>query len=236
MLKRHANRRAPPQPAVRRRVGLLAPRAAASPTVDTTTAAWRRAACPAERERAALEHYEQLGRQAHPVCQICQEAIRARLHHESIRSRARAQLQHTPPPPVAAVPRSAPAAAAAAAAAAAHTVTPPTPVSPYAGSSTSSSTGSDSYGFPSVSSIFSGPSPDPTVSSVSSDGTLPGTGGALWERQPLHWADVGKEAWEEYWDTRSDVSAATTASRDSGRVPDGFVERARSIAAARGQV
>ena len=70
MLKRRANRRAPPQPAVRRRVGLLAPRAAASPTVDTTTAAaWRRAPCPAERERAALEHYEQLGRQAHPVCQ-----------------------------------------------------------------------------------------------------------------------------------------------------------------------
>ena len=27
------------------------------------------------------------------------------------------------------------------------------------------------------------------------------------------------QAWEEYWDTRSDVSAATTASRDSGRVP-----------------
>ena len=236
MLKRRADHRAPPQPAVRRRVGLAA-RAAACPTVvDTTTAAWRRASCLAERERAALEHYEQLGRQAHPVCQICQEAIRARLQHESIRSRAQhAQLGHTPPAPVAAVPRSAPPAAAAAAAA--HTVTPPTPVSPYAGSSTSSSTGSDSYGFPSVSSIFSGPSPDPTVSStVSSDGTLPGTGGALWERQPLHWADVGKEAWEEYWDTRSDVSTATTASRDSGRVPDGFVERARSIAAAHGQV
>ena len=174
MLKRRANRRAPPQPAVRRRVGLLAPRAAASPTVDTTTAAWRRAACPAERERAALEHYEQLGRQAHPVCQICQEAIRARLHHESIRSRARAQLQHTPPPPVAAVPRSAPAAAAPAAAVAAHTVAPPTLVSPYVGSSTSRSTGSDSYGFPSMSSICSGPSLDPTVSSVSD-----GTGGAV---------------------------------------------------------
>ena len=106
----------------------------------------------------------------------------------------------------------------------------PPPVVPTPGSDI------DTYGFMSESSIFSGASPDPTVSSVSSDGTLPGTGGALWERQPLHWADVGKEAWEEYWDTRSDVSAATTASRDSGRVPDGFVERARSIAAARGQV
>jgi len=85
MLKRRADHRAPPQPAVRRRVGLAA-RAAACPTVvDTTTAAWRRASCLAERERAALEHYEQLGRQAHPVCQICQEAIRARLQHESIR-------------------------------------------------------------------------------------------------------------------------------------------------------
>ena len=64
MLKRRANHRAPPQPAVRRRVGLAA-RAAACPTVvDTTTAAWRRASCLAERERAALEHYEQLGRQA----------------------------------------------------------------------------------------------------------------------------------------------------------------------------
>jgi hypothetical protein len=129
--------------------------------------------CPAERERA-LERYEQLGRQAHRVCQICQEAIRARLHHESIRPRARAQLQHTPPPPVAAVPRSAPAAAAPAAAVAAHTVAPPTLVSPYVGSSTSRSTGSDSYGFPSMSSICSGPSLDPTVSSVSD-----GTGGVV---------------------------------------------------------
>ena len=89
MLKRRADHRVPPQRAVRRRVGLAA-RAAACPTVvDTTTAAWRRASCLAERERAALEHYEQLGRQAHPVCQICQEAIRARLQHESIRSRRR---------------------------------------------------------------------------------------------------------------------------------------------------
>ena len=116
---------------------------------------------------------------------------------------------------VAAIPRS-PAAA----------VVVPPPVVPTPGSDI------DTYGFMSESSIFSGASPDPTVSStVSSDGTLPGTGGALWERQPLHWADVGKEVWEEYWHTWSDVSAATTASRHCGRVPDGFVERARSIAA-----
>ena len=227
MLKRRGGRHHPPTSLSTNKRPRVQP---ASRLLQESVFAWRNAADLPARERAALDHFALLKEQAHKQCQICQEAIRARLQHESIRSRAQRAAVCTTPPvvlPVATIPRSPPAAAAAVVPPPTPTPTPPTP-------------GSDTYGFPSESSessIFSGASPDPTVSStVSSDGTLPGTGGALWERQPLHWADVGKEAWEEYWDTRSDVSTATTASRDSGRVPDGFVERARSIAAAHGQV
>ena len=213
MLKRRGGRNHPPTSTNKR------PRVQpASRLLQENVFAWRSAADLPARERAALDHFAQLKEQPHKQCQICQEAIRARLQHESLRARAQ---------PVATIPRRPRAAAAVVVPPPTPTPTPPTPTP------TPPTPGSDTYGFgSSESSIFSGASPDPTVSStVSSDGTLPGTGGALYERQPLHWADVGKEVWEEYWHTWSDVSAATTASRHCGRVPDGFVERARSIAA-----
>jgi hypothetical protein len=216
MLKRRGGRNRPPTSTNNKRPRVQP----ASRLLQENVFAWRSAADLPARERAALDHFAQLKEQPHKQCQICQEAIRARLQHESLRARAQ---------PVATIPRRPRAAAAVVVPPPTPTPTPPTPTP------TPPTPGSDTYGFASSeSSIFSGASPDPTVSSTvssSSDGTLPGTGGALYERQPLHWADVGKGAWEEYWDTRSDVSAASTASRDSGRVPDGFVERARSIAA-----
>jgi len=44
-----------------------------------------------------------------------------------------------------------------------------------------------------------------------------------------YWADVGRAAWEKYWDLRSE--SASTTSRDSGRVPDEFLATAWAMSA-----
>ena len=44
-----------------------------------------------------------------------------------------------------------------------------------------------------------------------------------------YWADVGRAAWEKYWDLRSE--SASTTSRDSGRVPDEFLAAAWALSA-----
>ena len=81
----------------------------ASRLLQESVFAWRNAADLPARERAALDHFALLKEQAHKQCQICQEAIRARLQHESIRSRAQRAAVCTTPPvvlPVATIPRS----------------------------------------------------------------------------------------------------------------------------------
>ena len=94
----------------------MQPAEPASRLLQESVFAWRNAADLPARERAALDHFALLKEQAHKQCQICQEAIRARLQHESIRSRAQRAAVCTTPPvvlPVATIPRSPPAAAAA---------------------------------------------------------------------------------------------------------------------------
>ena len=148
MLKRRGGRHHPPTSLSTNKRPRVQP---ASRLLQESVFAWRNAADLPARERAALDHFALLKEQAHKQCQICQEAIRARLQHESIRSRAQRAAVCTTPPvvlPVATIPRSPPAAAAAVVPPPTPTPTPPTP-------------GSDTYGFPSESSessIFSGAS------------------------------------------------------------------------------
>ena len=98
MLKRRGGRNRPPTSTNKR------PRVQpASRLLQENVFAWRSAADLPARERAALDHFAQLKEQPHKQCQICQEAIRARLQHESLRARAQ---------PVATIPRRPRAAAA----------------------------------------------------------------------------------------------------------------------------
>ena len=180
--------------------------------------AWLRAADPSQRERAALEHFALAGERAHPCCGPCQEAIRARLQRRSLQRRSvsgapcengggelreRRWWRRRAAQTVAAstTPTGAPAAGA--------------PLAP-SGASTPAFAEADS----SVFSPWPGSEHSRQASSISSDTTLPGTAGVSSEQaknsKALYWADVGRAAWEEYWDTRSDISAST-ASKDSGR-------------------
>ena len=86
MLKRRGGRHHPPTSLSTNKRPRVQP---ASRLLQESVFAWRNAADLPARERAALDHFALLKEQAHKQCQICQEAIRARLQHESIRSRTR---------------------------------------------------------------------------------------------------------------------------------------------------
>ena len=57
--------------------------------------AWRQASSPAARETAALEHFVLASNRPHRTCQICQEAIRARLWRRSLQARHAAPEEDT---------------------------------------------------------------------------------------------------------------------------------------------
>ena len=110
MLKRRGGRNRPPTSTNNKRPRVQP----ASRLLQENVFAWRSAADLPARERAALDHFAQLKEQPHKQCQICQEAIRARLQHESLRARAQPVVCTTPPValPVATIPRRPRAAAA----------------------------------------------------------------------------------------------------------------------------
>jgi len=114
MLKRRGGRNRPPTSTNNKRPRVQP----ASRLLQENVFAWRSAADLPARERAALDHFAQLKEQPHKQCQICQEAIRARLQHESLRARAQ---------PVATIPRRPRAAAAVVVPPPTPTPTPPTP-------------------------------------------------------------------------------------------------------------
>ena len=150
-----------------------------------SVAAWL-AASGSARETFALEHFALAGEQPHHTCQVCQEAIRARLQRRSLLARQAApEEDHAPPELVHLTPA-------------------------LAGSAQLADSSAWSPRSPPVSSTTpaSFASPDATLSG----GTPPRT----------YWTDVGRAAWEAYWELRSE--SASTTSRDSGRVPDEFLE------------
>eukprot|EP01044_Picomonas_judraskeda_P017773 COSAG03_NODE_3404_length_2038_cov_16.884477_1_plen_287_part_00 len=153
-----------------------------------SVAAWL-AASGSARETFALEHFALAGEQPHHTCQVCQEAIRARLQRRSLLARQAApEEDHAPPELVHLTPA-------------------------LAGSAQLADSSAWSPRSPPVSSTTpaSFASPDATLSG----GTPPRT----------YWTDVGRAAWEAYWELRSE--SASTTSRDSGRVPDEFLESGR---------
>ena len=159
-----------------------------------SVAAWL-AASGSARETFALEHFALAGEQPHHTCQVCQEAIRARLQRRSLLARQAApEEDHAPPELVHLTPA-------------------------LAGSAQLADNSALSPRSPPVSSTTpaSFASPDATLSG----GTPPRT----------YWTDVGRAAWEAYWELRSE--SASTTSRDSGRVPDEFLDTAWAISGTR---
>ena len=159
-----------------------------------SVAAWL-AASGSARETFALEHFALAGEQPHHTCQVCQEAIRARLQRRSLLARQAApEEDHAPPELVHLTPA-------------------------LAGSAQLADSSAWSPRSPPVSSTTpaSFASPDATLSG----GTPPRT----------YWTDVGRAAWEAYWELRSE--SASTTSRDSGRVPDEFLDTAWAISGTR---
>ena len=159
-----------------------------------SVAAWL-AASGSARETFALEHFALAGEQPHHTCQVCQEAIRARLQRRSLLARQAApEEDHAPPELV-------------------HLTLA------LAGSAQLADSSAWSPRSPPVSSTTpaSFASPDATLSG----GTPPRT----------YWTDVGRAAWEAYWELRSE--SASTTSRDSGRVPDEFLDTAWAISGTR---
>ena len=159
-----------------------------------SVAAWL-AASGSARETFALEHFALAGEQPHHTCQVCQEAIRARLQRRSLLARQAApEEDHAPPELVHLTPA-------------------------LAGSAQLADSSAWSPRAPPVSSTTpaSFASPDATLSG----GTPPRT----------YWTDVGRAAWEAYWELRSE--SASTTSRDSGRVPDEFLDTAWAISGTR---
>ena len=159
-----------------------------------SVAAWL-AASGSARETFALEHFALAGEQPHHTCQVCQEAIRARLQRRSLLARQAApEEDHAPPELVHLTPA-------------------------LAGSAQLADSSAWSPRSPPVSSTTpaSFASPDAALSG----GTPPRT----------YWTDVGRAAWEAYWELRSE--SASTTSRDSGRVPDEFLDTAWAISGTR---
>ena len=159
-----------------------------------SVAAWL-AASGSARETFALEHFALAGEQPHHTCQVCQEAIRARLQRRSLLDRQAApEEDHAPPELVHLTPA-------------------------LAGSAQLADSSAWSPRSPPVSSTTpaSFASPDATLSG----GTPPRT----------YWTDVGLAAWEAYWELRSE--SASTTSRDSGLVPDEFLDTAWAISGTR---
>ena len=217
MLKRRGGPQAPPTrpPAHRTRTTDVSAGARSAETPPSSRAAWLSAPGVTARERAAADHYARLVH-AHLQCQVCQEALRARLHHQrrlGVQCCGRRRAVSPPPPP------------------------PPPPALAQLTAAAAATTALDDVTTEAwESNVWSAAStPVAVASSSSSQATLPGgeepqatlPGGE--EQQPVYWADVGWEAWNEYWETRSTLSG-TTVSRDDGRVPEGFIARARSIA------
>ncbi len=156
-----------------------------------------------EQDSAALEHLKLAGYRPHRTCQICQQGLRARLQRRSLRARQAAPEEdtHTAPDPVGV-----------------GGVQTPQPAALLPATSTPAFAPADS----SVWSPRSPRSASPINTTTSSDATLPG--GAP---RRTYWADVGRAAWEAYWDLQS--GTASTTSRDSGRVPDEFLDTAWAI-------
>ena len=160
-----------------------------------SVAAWL-AASGSARETFALEHFALAGEQPHHTCQVCQEAIRARLQRRSLLARQAApEEDHAPPELVHLTP------ALAGSPPVSSTTPPVSSTTPPVSSTTPASFAS----------------PDATLSG----GTPPRT----------YWTDVGRAAWEAYWELRSE--SASTTSRDSGRVPDEFLDTAWAISGTR---
>ena len=162
------------------------------------------AASGSAREAFAAEHFALAGGRPHHTCQVCQEAIRARLQRRSLQARQAAPEEDTHATPESGV----------------HPA-PPAPAT--LAKSTPAFAPTDSSVWP--------PSSPPAANTIPasvtpSDATLPG--GAP---PRTYWADVGRAAWETYWDLRSE--SASTTSRDSGRVPDEFLDTAWAISGAR---
>lgn len=150
------------------------------------------AASGSAREAFAAEHFALAGGRPHHTCQVCQEAIRARLQRRSLLARQAAPEEQAAP----------------------EDLTPA-----LAGSAQLADSSAWSPRSPPVSSTTpaSFASPDATLSG----GTPPRT----------YWTDVGRAAWEAYWELRSE--SASTTSRDSGRVPDEFLDTAWAISGTR---
>jgi hypothetical protein len=135
-----------------------------------SVAAWL-AASGSARETFALEHFALAGEQPHHTCQVCQEAIRARLQRRSLLARQAApEEDHAPPELVHLTPA-------------------------LAGSAQLADSSAWSPRSPPVSSTTpaSFASPDATLSG----GTPPRT----------YWTDVGRAAWEAYWELRSESAS-----------------------------
>jgi hypothetical protein len=103
MLKRRGGPQAPPTrpPAHRTRTTDVSAGARSAETPPSSRAAWLSAPGVTARERAAADHYARLVH-AHLQCQVCQEALRARLHHQrrlGVQCCGRRRAVSPPPPP-----------------------------------------------------------------------------------------------------------------------------------------
>ena len=146
------------------------------------------AASGSAREAFAAEHFALAGGRPHHTCQVCQEAIRARLQRRSLQARQAAPEEDTHATPESGV----------------HPA-PPAPAT--LAKSTPAFAPTDSSVWP--------PSSPPAANTIPasvtpSDATLPG--GAP---PRTYWADVGRAAWETYWDLRSESASRHSSHQGS---------------------
>ena len=161
------------------------------------------------RETAALEHFALAGYSSHRTCQVCQEAIRARLQRRSLQARQSAPEESAP-----------------------EESAPEESHADTSGSTPAFAPADSSVWSPrSPAAIIAAP-----ASVTSSDATVPGGAAprtstssenlpttAATTTAAVYWSDLpdGYEQWCTYWDARSDISSSTT-SHDSGRIPASF--------------